>query len=304
MPSDIFRVTATTLNLRSEPKVRPGNRLAVLPHLQVVQKLSDSIEPGWWRISTQISGAEVTGFVAKSFLEPEVNTPPASAASGLRAVHMQENRADVTRNDQSKLAYPLGEPGRPGRDSTELFERVQQLLAIIDYLSVDTSARYQKRNNDTFCNIYATDYCYLAGVYLPRVWWTGAAIERLAGGEAVPVQYGETVGELNANSLLGWLKDFGARFGWKRTFSDDVLQDAADQGQVALIVAQRVALNLPGHIAVVPPENGPNQSIRDLGWVKVPLTSQAGAENFRFGTALGRWWTGSKYREFGYYIHD
>jgi hypothetical protein len=43
-----------------------------------------------------------------------------------------------------------------------------------------THKRYKPIPNATFCNIYAHDYCHLAGVYLPRVWWSAAAIEKLA----------------------------------------------------------------------------------------------------------------------------
>lgn len=36
------RVDATALNLRSEPRIRPGNRLAVLPSLEI--QLSPAVE--------------------------------------------------------------------------------------------------------------------------------------------------------------------------------------------------------------------------------------------------------------------
>jgi hypothetical protein len=34
---------------------------------------------------------------------------------------------------------------------------------------VESSARYARTPTQTYCNVYVADYCYLAGVYLPRV---------------------------------------------------------------------------------------------------------------------------------------
>lgn len=199
-------------------------------------------------MDTILAGNPLEGFLAHRFLKAEGDFQEAPAESGVRAVHLRENRPEVTRQNQNLLAFPLGEAGRPARDPANPAVHVAQLLEIVDYLSVDTSLRYAKRNGDTFCNIYAYDYCYLANAYLPRVWWTGSAIESLARGEAVAVQPGTTVFEVNANGLFNWLKDFGARFGWNRVISLDDLQSAANGGQVGLVVAQRVALNTPGHI--------------------------------------------------------
>jgi hypothetical protein len=304
MPDEKFRVQADGLNLRSEPKVRPGNRIALLPQGHLVRKVAPSEEPDWWKVDTILAGNPLEGFLAHRFLKAEGDFQDAPAASGVRAVHLRENRPEVTRQNQNLLAFPLGEAGRPARDPANPAAHVAQLLEIVDYLSVDTSLRHAKRNGDTFCNIYAYDYCYLANAYLPRVWWTGSAIESLARGEAVAVQPGTTVFEVNANGLFNWLKDFGARFGWNRVISLDDLQSAANGGQVGVVVAQRVALNTPGHIVAVVPENGPQQALRTGGVVTVPLQSQAGASNFRFGSGTGRWWTNAKFRESAFWVHS
>jgi hypothetical protein len=62
-------------------------------------------------------------------------------------------------------------PTRTGATPDELRASLGE---VIDYIATDKPAhkRYQPRDGLTFCNIYAHDYCFLAGVYLPRVWWT------------------------------------------------------------------------------------------------------------------------------------
>jgi hypothetical protein len=211
-------------------------------------------------------------------------------------VHLAENSPTAIRASTTGRAYPLGEPGRP--------DHAQGTAAIIRYLDVETSARYQPARGQTFCNIYACDYCYLAGAYLPRVWWTTRALADIAAGRSVPVQYAETVVELNANSLYTWLRDFGAEFGWTQTASLDQLQSAANAGQVCVISARRVVPQLPGHIAVVAPESTPpTVAERNGAGIRVPLQSQAGRSNYRFSCAPGRWWENPKFQAYGFWMH-
>ncbi|MCB1037155.1 MAG: hypothetical protein KDD47_25225 [Acidobacteria bacterium] len=193
------RVASTALNLRSEPQVRPGNRLAVLPFHQAVEKVAE-LDGSWWQVKVELHGAEGEGFVAFRFLEalpaaplPEEGEAPLVAPGILPPVHLRENRPEITRGDTHGRAFPLGEPGRPGRGSADPGTRAAELSAILDWLDVENSPRYQPTSSSTYCNIYAHDVCYLAGVYLPRVWWTGGALLRLQAGEDVPVRYGETV---------------------------------------------------------------------------------------------------------------
>jgi hypothetical protein len=157
----------------------------------------------------------------------------------------------------------------------------------------------------TFCNIYACDYCYLSGVYLPRVWWTAAALVRIGAGEAVPVRYGETVLELNANGLYDWLKKFGAGFGWHQVDTEDAVQLAVNEGGVAVICARRKVASAPGHIAVVVAERVPQHAAeRAGGVVKLPLQSQAGARNFCYGCGLSKWWAGAQFQAYGFFVHE
>ena len=72
----------------------------------------------------------------------------------------------------------------------------------------------------------------LAGVYLPRCWWTQSAIAKLAAGQKVQPKYEATIEEVRANGLYRWLRDFGTQFGWIRATSTNELQDLAELLQV------------------------------------------------------------------------
>src|SRR5262245_9719 len=115
-------------------------------------------------------------------------------------------KATGRRDSTAGRANPLGERHQPSSAAG--------LDAIVRFLNVEASVRYARTTENTFCNIYAYDYCTLAGVFLPRVWWTGKALDRFAAGEVVPVKYGETIAEVNANGLYEWLREFGPQFGW------------------------------------------------------------------------------------------
>jgi hypothetical protein len=300
-------VSATSLNLRSAPRVAPNTRVATLPQGHRVDKVADAAT-GWWKVRTTLNGTALVGFVASQHLTDDADAAPAPstapAVPAVPAVHLQENRPDIKRSTTSGRAYPLGEPDRPQRSGPSAQDRVRQLNEIVRYLNVETHARYQKTTKTTFCNIYACDFCYLAGVYLPRVWWTPKALVDLAAGKAVAAKYGDTVRELNANALHDWFEDFGGQFGWRRATDLDEVQSAANAGGVGIIVAQRKELNQSGHIAVVVPEGATASARRTAARVHLPLQSQAGLKNSCYSCGTSRWWTGDQFRSFGLWIHD
>jgi hypothetical protein len=297
-----YEVTATSLNLRSAPRIASANRIAVLHQGQELTKLGEADNPVWWRVSTLIAGVEVEGYVSSQYLTPVGSAPPVATFSTIAAVHLT-NTQQTTRSGTGRRAYPLNEARQPGRTGATPASRAASLARIISWLDVEHSARYARGGGNTFCNIYAYDYCYLAGVYLPRVWWTRSAIERLSSGATVAPRYGETVEELNANSLYNWLSSSGQNFGWRRVFDLTQLQDAANAGEVCLINAQRRELNRSGHIVAVVPETAQHQAARRGDSVSIPLQSQAGAENFRYGGTNRIWWTGAQFRAFGFWVH-
>lgn len=136
------------------------------------------------------------------------------------------------------------------------------------------------------------------------MWWTAAALRRIADGDTVAARYADTVREKNANGLLDWLVDYGAGFGWRRTLDLDVLQGAANNGEVCIIVAQRRDLNRSGHVTAVVPEHRDFHAARNArGEVARPLESQAGTRNHRFVVKPRAWWTETRYAAFGFWRH-
>ncbi len=308
------RVTATQLTLRSAPVVAENTRLALLNQGKEVQVLGAASEAGWVRVRVSLSGLLREGVVAERFLDALPRPRSRGAATiaatpalpALPAAHMQEGRADITRRLDGGRAFPPGEPGRPARSGRSAAAMAKSVSAIVDYLDVANPAhlRYQPRGGTTYCNIYATDFAYLCGVYLPRVWWTDRALLRLRAGERVAVEYGRTVRELNANALYDWLEDFGPAFGWKREIEPTALQAAANAGEVCVIVARRVDLNRPGHITAVVPETSDAKPVRNAqDEVVRPLESQAGTRNVLRAPAANAWWQNSRFQAFAFWHH-
>jgi hypothetical protein len=101
---------------------------------------------------------------------------------------------------------------------------------------------------------------------------------------------------------LNWLEEFGDVFGWRRTHSLDELQEAANEGEIGIMVAQRIDLNRSGHIVVVAPERDGHQARRSAGSVSLPLQSQAGVKNRKLGSGSTAWWQDAKFRDFAFFI--
>lgn len=205
---------------------------------------------------------------------------------------------------RAEIAGPhsLNEPGQPTRSRGT----VDELHAIIDWLGVDNDAhlRYRTRDGFTFCNIYAHDYCHLAGTYLPRVWWTPETVEAIRAGESPEPRYAENLFEQRVNDTFRWLQAFGAEFGWERLSDATVLQARVNEGAVGLIVAHRKEYGRPGHITVVVPETPDHHALRDeAGRVTVPLQSQAGTINFRYDTWRPGWWLDDQFSDWAFWIN-
>jgi hypothetical protein len=295
----LHTVIATQLNLRSTPGVAANNLIASLPNGQSAEDLDRTNAP-WWKIRTTLHGVVLTGFVHSSFLQAAGAAPVAATAAAITGVHLGEKPGAKPSSDGAR-AFAIGDATAPRRGSAD---RADSLAKIIEYLDVERGVRYQPTVTSTFCNIYAYDYCYLAGVYLPRVWWMDSALVKLARGESVEVRYAVTVHELNANSLFGWLEDFGSQLGWRRVFDLDAMQAHANAGGVGVICAQRKELNRSGHIVAVVPETATQPAARTGGRVVRPLQSQAGRNNFRYTNGPSAWWQGAEFREFGFFVAD
>jgi hypothetical protein len=311
-------VSESPLRLRSEPRIDRAspnaNVIARLPDGHLVRRVSGAAGDRFMEVETSLNGAHLHGFAATEFLTPSpaggeipVTIPAATPPiEGVVAVLAPRPQGVVTRRTAVAGALSLNEPDQPGRQGGTPDELREELAAIVDYLAVDKAshARYQPRDGLTFCNIYAHDYCHLAGAYLPRVWWTPDAIERLARGEVVAPRLERTIDEQRANDLFRWLRAFGPRFGWRQTGTLTKLQTEANAGAVALIIARRTADGKSGHVTMVVAETADDRARRDgAGEVTAPLQSQAGARNFRRGTGTLNWWKGAQFADSAFWIH-
>lgn len=296
------RSQAHSLNLRTGPK--PAPVVAVVNEGHTLRKLAvHPDEPVWWQFSVEISGANVEGWANSGFLLPgPAPATPQPSVSTLPESHMRQ--AGHKRSQESGRAFPLDESNMPFRRASDADDKATEIIAITKYLDPGKTAhkRYQP-GRSTFCNIYAYDFAYLSGVFLPRTWWTDGSLSAIRAGRIPEVVYGETVRELNANSLFDWFVEFGAAFGWSRAFDIDALQAAANTGDVCIIVAQRTNLNESGHIVAVIPEHSRLEATRRDGKVVQAVESQAGRENFRAKVQNTQWWRGSRFRDFAFWRH-
>lgn len=316
----VVTTTDGMLRLRSAPVISAppqANVVANLPSGHMVRAVTGTAVKGFMEVETALSGALLRGFASMKFLAPAPVPRRAAAAKGARAtaltaaftppaVSMPRASGSVTRRRDPASAHSLNEAKQPGRPGGSAEALRGELGAIVDWLAVDNPAhkRYQPRAGLTFCNIYSHDYCHLAGVYLPRVWWTTPAILSLAGGTQVAPLIGNTITEMRANDLFRWLRDFGQGFGWRRSATVTELQQAANQGAVGLIVARRKEDGRSGHIVAVVPETGTERARRNVaGDVVAPLQSQAGARNFGRGPGKAGWWNGEEFAESAFWIH-
>lgn len=215
------------------------------------------------------------------------------AFTAIPAVHLDSK--GTTRKLNRKRPFRLDEAGRPNRQNKG---SVSELTDILDWLDVENAQhlRYQPTKTKTYCNIYAYDYCTLAGAYMPRVFWTNNALKKMEAGQQIKAQYAKTVTELTANALVNWFKDRGGAFGWSQPSDLNDMQQQVNQGAVGVIVGYK---NPHGHITVVVPETGSRKAKRDAaGKVVVPLQSQAGRNNLKYHTRS--WW--SSHTPHGFYI--
>lgn len=307
----------STLRLRREPKITTpptANVIGELPDGHAVRAVTGVAVKGFMEVETSLAGALLRGFSSTKFLvadAPAVAIPVVEPVTqppdtGVVSVTMPRKRGTVTRRKDQATAHSLNETGQPGRRGTSAEELRTELARIIDWLATDEPShkRYQPRARFTFCNIYCHDYCHLAGVYLPRVWWSQKAIIALSDGKTVEPLIGNTIFEMRANDLFRWLHDFGSSFGWRRTGTLAKLQQAANQGAIGLIVARRRQEGLSGHMVAVVPETNTERARRNtIGEVIAPLQSQAGATNFRYGTSQLDWWKNEKFAESAFWMH-
>ena len=227
--------------------------------------------------------------------------PPREIAS-IPVAHLTPSSTEkATRASIGARAYPIAEDGAPRRDGNTPEARAKNLSDIVDWLAVDTSERFKPANKKRFSALYAADFCFLANVYLPRVWWNGVALSKLAGGATnVQAELGKTAGSQSTNAIFDWLVEYGLKFGWQRLTDATGVQQAVNSGAVAVIAARRADAKKSGQITVVVPEHDGWAAVMDATGL-IPLQSQAGKVNRRYFAS--RWWTSPKYVDRGFWVH-
>jgi hypothetical protein len=202
--------------------------------------------------------------------------------------------------------HPLSDPDIPYRDLTSAETKRASIEKLIDKLDVKHNLRYQRTVDDTYCNVYAYDFCYFAQVYLPTVWWTAESLEKvLAGEEVIPV-FDQTVARIYSSAIHDWLSEWGPSFGWKQmTDLDEIQRKVNEEGGVGIICAKRKIKGLSGHIVPIVPETAAKKAYRENGVVKYPLQSQAGKLNYNyFAKARKDWWNHERYSSHVFFYHD
>ncbi|WP_114951927.1 hypothetical protein [Sphingosinicella terrae] len=306
------------LRLRSAARISTppeANVVAELPDGLMVRSVTGTPVNGFIEVEALLGGKRFRGFASAKFLKAisgaqgarlEGIAARAAAAATIPEASLAHPAGLVTKRSAIAGAHALNEPAMPRRTSVDPAGLRDELAKIIAFLATDNPAhkRYRPRDGLTFCNIYAHDYCMLAGAYLPRVWWTQPALLKIAAGESLTARLGNTVDEVRANDLFRWLRDFGQNFGWRRAASPSELQDHANRGGVGLIVARRKQDGRSGHIVAVVPETATETAKRDgAGKVTMPLQSQAGTVNFRYGRSTPDWWKDARFAESAFWLH-
>lgn len=191
-------------------------------------------------------------------------------------------------NENDNGSYPLISDGFTKRDPyASKEEKVKQIGKIISELDLVNSVRFRKTSSGTTCNIYAHDFCYLTGVYFPRIWWalegeTYQTIDTKITSESRQrtiqstlesgyfyrnVDFRSVVG-FRANHLYDWLVKRSPLFGWETVYAGEqgslnrdqlnshfeALQDAANQGKIVVVAVKNRNTDGSGHIGMIAPE--------------------------------------------------
>lgn len=164
------------------------------------------------------------------------------------------------------------------------------LVAAARYLDAERSPRYQP-DQRTYCNVFASDFCALLNVYLPRVWWTELSIQDGITPYSTAA-LGRSVREMTANALYNWLRTYGSHYGWEEQESLAALQAIVATGQVGMVTG-RSSTNA-GHLSFV--LSADEDASGNL------IQTQAGRQCSTV-RSVPKWWEGGEYEEVGYWTN-
>ena len=232
--------------------------------------------------------------------------------SAVALPHNQVLIANLLPNSESRLdsierkENPIQDSSIPFRDLTSAETKRKSIAQIIDKLDVETSIRYEKTIEDTYCNVYAYDYCHFCKVYLPTVWWTEQSLEKIKQGQKVTPIFEETVDRIYSSAIHDWFSEWGTHFGWERIITLEEIQNKVNtNGGIGIICAKRKIKGLSGHIVPVVPETKTQKAYRENGIVVYPLQSQAGLLNYNYFSDIRKdWWNDELYSSHVFYYHE
>ena len=172
--------------------------------------------------------------------------------------------------------------------STAGSRSAETLNKVISQFKVESAARYQPRNGNTYCNIYVWDVTRALGCEIPHY------VERSSG---QPRYYPDVKGasELDANGAYDWLRQHGADYGW-REISASEAQHFANNG-FPVVSAWRNNSGGAGHVQMVcPSRNGGYDPIRGV------TVAQAGSRNTSYAH-INATMSADKVAQARYYVH-
>ncbi|KRB55514.1 hypothetical protein [Flavobacterium sp. Root186] len=226
--------------------------------------------------------------------------------------NIQIKEANLLPDLQSRLdsmemkEKPIMDSSIPYRDLTDTASKKESIARIIDKLDVETSLRYQRTVEDTYCNVYSYDYCYFAKVYVPTVWWAPESLEKIIQGQDVEAVFEQTVDRIYSSAIHDWFLEWGPNFGWEKMFTAEEIQQKVNaHGGIGIICAKRREKGLSGHIVPVVPETELHKAYRENGVVVYPLQSQAGKLNYNYFSEVRKdWWNDDLYSSYVFYYHE
>lgn len=205
-------------------------------------------------------------------------------------IHLSLPKGRQNTRNHSHKAYPLSECGMPKIKLYDCLkrQRILKIYKVLEWLNVEETNRYSPTDTLTFCNIYAHDFAYLLGAYIPRVWWHQDILSNKFPATDLEIKYGKTVFEQNCNALFQWFQTNALYFNFLQAEDVNYLQNKINKGTIGVIVSRTIEKNKSGHISIVIPEYINNYAKRTQDIVVSPLQTQAGRKNNKIFS--DNWW--------------
>lgn len=187
----------------------------------------------------------------------------------MNAFHIHSKNA-VTRHQKTTRLFCLSDADMPKGNGLP-----ESLINIAKYLDPKNSVRYG--GSKAFSYLYVYDFCYLAGCYLPIVWWGDANNPN------------DLKVSFKACNQYYWLQEEGKEFGWKEVETEKEACDLTEVGHVVIVAALSKREEGDGMISVSLPSALPHDT---------PIQSMAGT-----GTVVSPWYKGGLYKNYKMFVN-